>query len=65
MADNVAVINATDLSPMIENTDVKEIREVVVPVTDTKTSRPVEISLKVAQLPTTTPIEVYSVCFYG
>ncbi|XP_073976019.1 O-linked N-acetylglucosamine (GlcNAc) transferase sxc isoform X1 [Rhodnius prolixus] len=57
LADNVAVINATDLSPMIENTDVKEIREVVVPVTDTKTSRPVEISLKVAQLPTTTPIE--------
>ncbi|BET00326.1 Tetratricopeptide repeat [Nesidiocoris tenuis] len=57
LADNVAVINAADLSPMIENTDVKEIREVVVPVTDTKTSRPVEISLKVAQLPTTTPIE--------
>uniref|UniRef100_A0A0A9Z4Y3 UDP-N-acetylglucosamine--peptide N-acetylglucosaminyltransferase 110 kDa subunit n=2 Tax=Lygus hesperus TaxID=30085 RepID=A0A0A9Z4Y3_LYGHE len=57
LADNVAVINATDLSPMIENTDVKEIREVVVPVSDTKTSRPLEISMKVAQLPTTTPIE--------
>uniref|UniRef100_V9IAZ6 protein O-GlcNAc transferase n=1 Tax=Apis cerana TaxID=7461 RepID=V9IAZ6_APICE len=54
VADNVAVINATDLSPMIENTCVKEIREVVVP--DAK-NKPVEISLKVAELPTTTPIE--------
>lgn len=53
VADNVAVINATDLSPMIENTLVKEIREVVVP--DKK--QPVEISLKIAELPTTTPIE--------
>ncbi|XP_012060571.1 PREDICTED: UDP-N-acetylglucosamine--peptide N-acetylglucosaminyltransferase 110 kDa subunit [Atta cephalotes] len=53
VADNVAVINATDLSPMIENTLIKEIREVVVP--DKK--QPVEISLKVAELPTTTPIE--------
>ncbi|XP_024084050.1 UDP-N-acetylglucosamine--peptide N-acetylglucosaminyltransferase 110 kDa subunit isoform X2 [Cimex lectularius] len=57
LADNVAVINATDLSPMIENTEVREIREVVETVSDTKTSRPVEISLKVAQLPTTNPIE--------
>ncbi|XP_012279364.1 UDP-N-acetylglucosamine--peptide N-acetylglucosaminyltransferase 110 kDa subunit isoform X2 [Orussus abietinus] len=55
VADNVAVINATDLSPMIENTLVKEIREVVVP--DAKNNKPVEISLKVAELPTTTPIE--------
>ncbi|CAL7933572.1 unnamed protein product [Xylocopa violacea] len=54
LADNVAVINATDLSPMIENTCVKEIREVV--VSDAK-NKPVEISLKVAELPTTTPIE--------
>ncbi|XP_014613877.1 PREDICTED: UDP-N-acetylglucosamine--peptide N-acetylglucosaminyltransferase 110 kDa subunit isoform X2 [Polistes canadensis] len=54
VADNVAVINATDLSPMIENTLIKEIREVVVP--DSK-NQPVEISLKVAELPTTTPIE--------
>ncbi|OAD60022.1 hypothetical protein WN48_06184 [Eufriesea mexicana] len=54
VADNVAVINATDLSPMIENTCVKEIREVLVP--DAK-NKPVEISLKVAELPTTTPIE--------
>ncbi|XP_043475694.1 UDP-N-acetylglucosamine--peptide N-acetylglucosaminyltransferase 110 kDa subunit [Leptopilina heterotoma] len=54
VADNVAVINATDLSPMIENTLVKEIREVIMP--DSK-HKPVEISLKVAELPTTTPIE--------
>ncbi|XP_029043936.1 UDP-N-acetylglucosamine--peptide N-acetylglucosaminyltransferase 110 kDa subunit isoform X1 [Osmia bicornis bicornis] len=54
VADNVAVINATDLSPMIENTCVKEIREVVVP--DAK-NKPVEISLKVAELSTTTAIE--------
>jgi hypothetical protein len=53
----VAVINATDLSPIMEHTQVKEIRELVAP--DNKIStRPVEISLKVAELPTTTPIEV-------
>ncbi|XP_060534592.1 UDP-N-acetylglucosamine--peptide N-acetylglucosaminyltransferase 110 kDa subunit isoform X2 [Cylas formicarius] len=51
LADNVAIINATDLSPLVENTDVKEIKEVV------KAAKPVEISLKVAELPTTTPIE--------
>ncbi|KAL0830698.1 hypothetical protein ABMA28_002832 [Loxostege sticticalis] len=51
VADNVAVINATDLSPLVENTDIKEIKEVV------RAARPVEISLKVAELPTTTPIE--------
>lgn len=51
LADNVAVINATDLSPLVENTDIKEIKEVV------RAARPVEISLKVAELPTTTPIE--------
>ena len=58
-ADNVAVINATDLSPILENTQVKEIREVIsADVTDTKQNRPLEISIKVAELPTTTPIEV-------
>ncbi|XP_065221454.1 UDP-N-acetylglucosamine--peptide N-acetylglucosaminyltransferase 110 kDa subunit isoform X1 [Planococcus citri] len=57
-ADNVAVINATDLSPILESTQVKEIREVVSPeITDSKSSRPLEISIKVAELPTTTPIE--------
>ncbi|XP_045769212.1 UDP-N-acetylglucosamine--peptide N-acetylglucosaminyltransferase 110 kDa subunit [Maniola jurtina] len=51
LADNVAVINATDLSPLVEHTDIKEIKEIV------RAARPVEISLKVAELPTTTPIE--------
>lgn len=54
LADNVAVINATDLSPIMENTDIKEIRELVAPDNEPK----LEISLKVAELPTTTPIEV-------
>lgn len=57
VADNVAVINATDLSPIIEHTQVKEIREVVASGDSKNNSRPVEISLKVAELPTTTPIE--------
>ncbi|KAF7273636.1 UDP-N-acetylglucosamine--peptide N-acetylglucosaminyltransferase 110 kDa subunit-like isoform X2 [Rhynchophorus ferrugineus] len=51
LADNVAIINATDLSPLVENTEVKEVKEIV------KAAKPVEISLKVAELPTTTPIE--------
>ena len=58
LADNVAVINATDLSPMIENTLVKEIKEVILPLSEgTIKTKPVEISMKVAELPTTTPIE--------
>lgn len=51
LADNVAVINATDLSPLVESTDVKEIRELII------AQKPVEVSMKVAELPTTTPIE--------
>lgn len=51
LADNVAVINATDLSPLVESTDVKEIRELII------STKPVEVSIKVAELPTTTPIE--------
>lgn len=53
-ADNVAVINATDLSPLVESTDVKEIREVVGVPAEVNT---VEISMKVAELPTTTQID--------
>lgn len=52
LADNVAVINATDLSPLVENTEVKEIRELII-----SPNQPVEVSLKVAELPTTTAIE--------
>ncbi|KAG4073775.1 hypothetical protein HA402_000999 [Bradysia odoriphaga] len=51
VADNVAVINATDLSPLVEHTDIKEIREVI------NAHKPLEISMKVAELPTTTAIE--------
>lgn len=51
LADNIAVINATDLSPLVESTDVKEIREVII------SQKTVEVSMKVAELPTTTPIE--------
>lgn len=51
LADNIAIINATDLSPLVENTDIKEVKEIV------KAAKPVEISMKVAELPTTTPIE--------
>lgn len=51
IADNVAVINATDLSPLVENTEIKTIREVI------HANRTVEISHKVAELPTTTVIE--------
>lgn len=47
IADNVAVINATDLSPL----EVKTVREVV------RSSNPIEIQMKIAELPTTTIIE--------
>lgn len=50
VADNVAVINATDLSPLVENTGVKEIREVI------NSGKPMEITHKVAELPNTTQI---------
>ena len=51
----MAVINATDLSSIMEHTQVKEIRELVAR-DNMISSRPVEISLKGAELPTTTPI---------
>ncbi|XP_033250906.1 UDP-N-acetylglucosamine--peptide N-acetylglucosaminyltransferase 110 kDa subunit-like isoform X2 [Drosophila miranda] len=50
VADNVAVINATDLSPLVENTGVKVIKEVV------NAQKPVEITHKVAELPSSTQI---------
>jgi protein O-GlcNAc transferase len=51
IADNVAVINATDLSPLEQRHEVKTVREVV------RANAPVEIQLKVAELPTTTLID--------
>lgn len=50
LSDNIALINAADLSPLVENTSIKEVKETV------RCSDPMEISLKVAELPTTTPI---------
>lgn len=62
VADNVAVINATDLSPLVENTEVKEIHEVITNTSVNSSSsgrgdQKLEISLKVAELPTTTQID--------
>lgn len=51
IADNVAVFNATDLSPLVERHEVKTVREVI------RSNNPVEIQLKIAELPTTTPID--------
>lgn len=51
IADNVAVINATDLSPLEQRHEVKTLREVV------RANAPVEIQMKVAELPTTTLID--------
>lgn len=51
IADNVAVINATDLSPLEQRHEVKTVREVV------RANAPVEIQMKVAELPTTTLID--------
>lgn len=51
IADNVAVINATDLSPLEQRHDVKTVREIV------RANAPIEIQMKVAQLPTTTIID--------
>lgn len=50
VADNIAVINAADLSPLVESTDVKEVREIV------NAQKPLEITHKVAELPSTTQI---------
>ena len=53
--DNVAIINTADVKPLLESTDIKEVKAVVIPAT---TSKPIEVSLTVAHLPTTTNIEV-------
>ncbi|XP_047496022.1 UDP-N-acetylglucosamine--peptide N-acetylglucosaminyltransferase 110 kDa subunit-like isoform X4 [Penaeus chinensis] len=52
--DTVALINTTDLSPVIESAEVMTIKEVVNPAT---TKESVEVAVTVAQLPTTAPIE--------
>lgn len=54
--DNVSIVNATDLSPIIEKVEVKQIREVV-PMTTVGDGKPVEVATTVMALPTTTPIQ--------
>ncbi|XP_065582859.1 UDP-N-acetylglucosamine--peptide N-acetylglucosaminyltransferase 110 kDa subunit-like [Artemia franciscana] len=57
IADNVAVINGTDLSPLYERTDVRRVTETISSSTTTTFEAPVVGSLTVAQLPTMQPIE--------
>lgn len=55
--DNIALINTADLSPVIESAEVMTIKEVVKPQTS---KDEVEVSVTVAQLSSTAPIEVIS-----
>ncbi|CAL8078413.1 unnamed protein product [Orchesella dallaii] len=59
VADNIAVINAPDLTPVLKHADVKEIRESlqVTAGLDQAVTAPVSVSMKVAELATTTQIE--------
>ena len=58
MADNVAIINATDLSPVLENTQTKTHKERVnVTSGQEGSAATTEVKLTVAQLPSTTGIE--------
>ena len=57
MADNVAIINATDLSPVLENTQTKTHKERVSTSGKEGDSATTEVKLTVAQLPSTTGIE--------
>ena len=57
MADNVAIINATDLSPVLENTQTKTHKERVNTSGQEGGAATTEVKLTVAQLPSTTGIE--------
>lgn len=57
--DNIALINTADVSPVIESAEVMTIREVLKPETNRES---LEVSVTVAQLSTTVPIEVFF-CF--
>lgn len=57
--DNVALMNTTDLNPVIESAELLTVKEVVKPTT---TKESVEVAVTVAQLPTTAPIEVSIRC---
>jgi len=66
--DNVSIVNATDLSPIIEKAEVKKIREVAVVTTLATTSaspnsntviatEKVEVVKTIVELPTTQPVQ--------
>ena len=57
VADNVAIINATDLSPVLENTQTKTHKERVNTSGHEGGAATTEVKLTVAQLPSTTGIE--------
>jgi protein O-GlcNAc transferase len=54
VSDNVAIINTADMKSIMEKTELTHVKEVVAPAC----SKPIEVLVTVAQLPTTTPIEV-------
>ncbi|XP_021953749.1 UDP-N-acetylglucosamine--peptide N-acetylglucosaminyltransferase 110 kDa subunit isoform X2 [Folsomia candida] len=58
-ADNVTVINAPDLSPVLRHADVREIKETVQVTSspDSTATTSVSISLKVAELPNSSAID--------
>ncbi len=43
VADNVAIVNGTDLSPILERTEIKKVTEVVTPTTTTGLDVPVQV----------------------
>jgi protein O-GlcNAc transferase len=65
LPDNVSIVNATDLSPIIEKAEVKKIREVAVVTTlaTSAASNPiistekVEVVKTIVELPTTQPVQ--------
>lgn len=58
MKDTVALINTTDLSPVIESAEVMTIKETVVKcITSKSNNTPVDVAVTVAQLSTTVPID--------
>ncbi|CAG0902956.1 unnamed protein product, partial [Cyprideis torosa] len=58
--DNVAVINTTDFRPVLQNTDIKKIKETLMTPSSSsgQGSAAVTVSVTVAELPTTQHIEV-------
>src|SRR5699024_9931742 len=63
LPDTVSIVNATDLSPIIEKADVKKVREVAVVTTasntciNTSVTEKVEVVKTVVELPTTQMVQ--------